>query len=45
MKFAIQSRNDATSNELAERAITYLTDFGLELDEEKPDIVDRKSVV
>ena len=39
MRFAIQSRNDQTSNELAERAITHLTDFGLELNEEKPDIV------
>lgn len=39
MKFAVQSRNDPQSNELMERAISYLTDFGLEIDEEKPDIV------
>ena len=39
MKFAVQSRNDPQSNELMGRAIGYLTDFGLELDEEKPDIV------
>ncbi|AYC29026.1 NAD kinase [Paenisporosarcina cavernae] len=39
MKFAIQSRNDDQSNELMERAKTYLTDFGLTFDEESPDIV------
>ncbi|AMW98213.1 NAD kinase [Rummeliibacillus sp. G93] len=39
MRFAVQSRNDPQSNELMERAINYLTHFGLELDEEKPEIV------
>ena len=39
MRFAIQSRNDPLSNELMECATNYLTDFGLEVDEEKPDIV------
>jgi len=39
MKFAIQSRNDAHSNELMDRAKKYLTDFGLEWNEESPDIV------
>lgn len=39
MKFAIQSRNDAYSNELMDRAKTYLTDFGLEWNEDSPDIV------
>lgn len=39
MKFFIQSRNDDLSNELMERAKTYLSDFGLEWHEESPDIV------
>lgn len=39
MRFAIQSRNDSLSNKLMERAINYLTDFGLEVDEENPEIV------
>ena len=39
MKFAIQSRNDSHSNELMNRAKTYLTDFGLEWNEETPDVV------
>ncbi len=39
MRFAIQSRNDPQSNELMERAINYLTDFGLVVDEERPEIV------
>lgn len=39
MKFAIQSRNDAHSNELMDSAKTYLSDFGLVWDEESPDIV------
>jgi len=39
MKFAIQSRNDAFSNELMDRAKTYLTDFGLFWNEDSPDIV------
>ncbi|MGG0657067.1 NAD kinase [Rummeliibacillus pycnus] len=39
MRFAVQSRNDPQSNELMERAINYLTDFGLVVDEEKPEIV------
>mgnify|MGYP002062393197 FL=1 len=39
MKFFIQSRNDDLSNELMERAKTYLSDFGLEWNEESPDIV------
>lgn len=39
MKFSVQSRNDAQSNELMDRAKAYLQDFGLQFDEEKPDIV------
>lgn len=39
MKFAIQSRSDQVSNDLMARAKTYLTDFGLEWNEESPDIV------
>lgn len=39
MKFAIQSRSDQLSNDLMARAKTYLTDFGLEWNEESPDIV------
>ena len=39
MKFFIQSRNDDLSNSLMDSAKNYLMDFGLELDEEKPDIV------
>ena len=39
MKFAVQSRRDDQSNELMELAISYLTEFGLVLDEEVPDIV------
>lgn len=39
MKFSIQSRRDAQSNELMELAKTYLQDFGLTYDEEAPEIV------
>ena len=39
MKFAIQSRNDAYSNKLMAQAKTYLSDFGLEWNEDSPDIV------
>ncbi|MDN4492303.1 NAD kinase [Ureibacillus aquaedulcis] len=39
MRFSIQSRRDPQSNELMELAKTYLTDFGLILDEEEPEIV------
>ena len=39
MNFFIQSRNDELSNELMETAKMYLTDFGLKLNEENPDIV------
>ena len=39
MRFSIQSRRDDQSNELMGLAKTYLTDFGLTFDEEKPDIV------
>lgn len=39
MKFSIQSRRDAQSNELMELARTYLQDFGLTYDEEAPEIV------
>lgn len=39
MKFFIQSRNDELSNQLMETAKMYLTEFGLVLDEETPDIV------
>ena len=39
MKFSIQSRNDDLSNELMEKAKTYLVDFGLVYDEENPEIV------
>jgi NAD+ kinase len=39
MRFAVQSRNDDLSNELMERAKTYLTDFGLVFDEAEPDVV------
>lgn len=39
MKFSIQSRRDAQSNELMGLAKTYLQDFGLIFDEEEPEIV------
>ncbi|HEY4622827.1 NAD kinase [Solibacillus sp. FSL R7-0668] len=39
MKFAIQSRRDSQSNELMELAKSYLIDFGLQFDEEQPEIV------
>lgn len=39
MRFSIQSRRDSQSNELMELAKTYLTDFGLILDEEEPEFV------
>jgi len=39
MKFAISSKGDGTSNVLAQKMRTYLTDFELEYDEETPDIV------
>ena len=39
MKFSVQSRRDAQSNELMELAKTYLQDFGLTYDEESPEIV------
>ena len=39
MNFFIQSRNDELSNQLMETAKMYLTDFGLTLNEESPDIV------
>lgn len=39
MKFSIQSRRDAQSNELMELAKTYLQDFGLTYEEESPEIV------
>ncbi|MHA6258462.1 NAD kinase [Sporosarcina sp. CAU 1771] len=39
MKFTIQSRNDDLSNRLMSEATDYLTDFGLVLNEEEPDIV------
>lgn len=39
IKFAIQSRNDELSNRLMDEAIDYLKGFGLELDEQEPDIV------
>ena len=41
MKFSIQSRRDDQSNELMELAKSYLTDFGLQFDEEEPEIVFR----
>lgn len=39
LKFSIQSRRDAQSNELMGLAKTYLQDFGLIFDEEEPEIV------
>lgn len=39
MKFAIQTRNDDYSNKLMQQAKQYLLDFGLEFDEEEPEIV------
>ncbi|MDN7244387.1 NAD kinase [Planococcus shenhongbingii] len=39
MKFFIQSRSDELSNELMGTARDYLQDFGLEWDEESPDVV------
>ena len=39
MKFAIQSRRDDQSNELMELAKSYLIDFGLEYNDEEPEIV------
>ena len=39
MKFCIQSRLDSQSNELAELAKKYLEEFGLEFNEEDPEIV------
>lgn len=39
MKFAITSRGDSKSNTIMHRMRSYLTDFNLEYDEDKPDIV------
>ena len=39
MKFSIQSRRDDQSNELMELAKSYLIDFGLQFDEQEPEIV------
>jgi len=39
MKFAITSKGDETSNILMQRIKTYLLDFELEYDEDKPDLV------
>ena len=39
MKFSIQSRRDDQSNELMGLAKSYLMDFGLQYDEEEPEIV------
>ena len=39
MKFCIQSRHDSQSNELMELAKKYLEEFGLQFDEENPEIV------
>lgn len=39
MKFAIQSRGDALSNQLSQTAKNYLSSFDLEYNEEQPDIV------
>ncbi|PSL50904.1 NAD+ kinase [Salsuginibacillus halophilus] len=39
MKFFVTSRGDETSEALRKRAEEYLTDFGLELDEQEPEIV------
>lgn len=39
MKFCVQSRLDTQSNELTALAIKYLEEFGLEFDEENPEIV------
>ncbi|MBB5325541.1 NAD+ kinase [Anoxybacillus tepidamans] len=39
LKFAITSKGDATSNTLMQKMKTYLVDFGLEYDEDQPDIV------
>ncbi|MGO4889369.1 NAD kinase [Anaerobacillus sp. MEB173] len=39
MKFAVTSRGDTTSNGLKQNIKSYLTEFGLTLDEQEPDIV------
>ncbi|WP_084244750.1 NAD kinase [Planomicrobium okeanokoites] len=39
MKYFIMSRSDDLSNELMDKARAYLTDFGMEWNEEEPDIV------
>lgn len=39
MKFAIQSKGDANSEELKSQLISYLKDFQIEMDEEEPDTV------
>ncbi|ANB58651.1 ATP-NAD kinase family protein [Anoxybacillus sp. B7M1] len=39
MKFAITSKGDAISNALTQKMKSYLLDFGLEYDENQPDIV------
>ena len=39
MKFAITSKGDNKSNRLMQRMKSYLQDFELTFDEEKPDIV------
>ncbi len=39
MQFAVQTRYDKLSEQLAEKAKNYLIDFGLVYDEEEPDIV------
>ncbi|TWK28054.1 NAD kinase 1 [Bacillus licheniformis] len=39
MKFAVSSKGNAVSDSLKSKIQTYLLDFGLECDEEEPDIV------
>ncbi|MFC4320627.1 NAD kinase [Litchfieldia salsa] len=39
MKFAVTSKGDPTSNTLMQKVRTYLADFEMEYDEDKPDIV------
>ena len=39
MKFAVQSRGDATSNKIQSKIKNYLTEFNLEHNEEEPDLV------
>ncbi|MGV2911952.1 NAD(+) kinase, partial [Bacillus safensis] len=39
MKFAVSSKGNSVSDTLKSKIQTYLLDFGMELNEEEPDLV------